>query len=167
MIHVNQPRNLAVWWSEASRSWYDICSPWAKFKNWVNGRHIFWTKTRKISVSTFVRLCWLSSSFKSSTTSTVFISENVVNYKLRPSNITITAQNYYIFIRLRKINYPMKIMPSHFQVKELHSQGYSLQTKDPSGQTMLHYAARYGHKDIVKYLISYAPSILNVKDSNL
>ncbi|XP_018574784.1 eye-specific diacylglycerol kinase isoform X2 [Anoplophora glabripennis] len=52
-------------------------------------------------------------------------------------------------------------------VKELHSQGYSLQTRDPSGQTMLHYAARYGHKDIVKYLISYAPSILNVKDSNL
>jgi diacylglycerol kinase (ATP) len=53
-------------------------------------------------------------------------------------------------------------------VQELHSQGYSLLTKDPAGQTMLHYASRYGHKDIVKYIIRYAPSsILNIKDINL
>ncbi|KAJ3665035.1 hypothetical protein Zmor_000551 [Zophobas morio] len=53
-------------------------------------------------------------------------------------------------------------------VKELHSQGFSLLTKDPAGQTMLHYACRYGHKDIVKYIIRYAPSsILNIKDINL
>ncbi|KAG5884887.1 hypothetical protein JTB14_025051 [Gonioctena quinquepunctata] len=52
-------------------------------------------------------------------------------------------------------------------VKELHNQGYSLLTKDEAGQTMLHHAARYGHKDIVKYCIRFAPSLLNEKDSNL
>lgn len=33
---------------------------------------------------------------------------------------------------------------------------------------MLHYAARYGHKDIVKYLLTTGPSILlNLKDGSL
>ncbi|XP_074039170.1 retinal degeneration A isoform X2 [Leptinotarsa decemlineata] len=52
-------------------------------------------------------------------------------------------------------------------VKYLHNQGYSMLTKDEAGQTMLHHAARYGHKDIVKYCIRFAPSLLNEKDSNL
>ncbi|CAH1154987.1 unnamed protein product, partial [Phaedon cochleariae] len=52
-------------------------------------------------------------------------------------------------------------------VKELHNHGYSLLTKDAAGQTMLHHAARYGHNDIVKYLIRFAPSILNETDSTL
>ncbi|XP_075234118.1 retinal degeneration A [Lycorma delicatula] len=51
-------------------------------------------------------------------------------------------------------------------LKELHSQGYSLLSIDSSGQTALHYGARYGHKDIVKYLIACAPtSILNMADN--
>ncbi|VEN43987.1 unnamed protein product [Callosobruchus maculatus] len=45
--------------------------------------------------------------------------------------------------------------------------GYSLLTRDTSGQTMLHYAVRYGHKEIAKYLIRFAPSLLNLQDSNL
>ncbi|CAH2003450.1 unnamed protein product [Acanthoscelides obtectus] len=53
------------------------------------------------------------------------------------------------------------------KVKELHNQGYSLLTRDTSGQTMLHYAVRYGHKEIVKYLIRFAPTLLNLQDSNL
>ncbi|XP_065072837.1 eye-specific diacylglycerol kinase isoform X2 [Ochlerotatus camptorhynchus] len=51
-------------------------------------------------------------------------------------------------------------------LKDLHLQGYSLLSIDSSGQTALHYAARYGHKDIVRYLISYAPnSIVNMIDN--
>ncbi|CAH2092069.1 unnamed protein product [Euphydryas editha] len=45
-------------------------------------------------------------------------------------------------------------------MKELHSAGYSLMSIDASGQTALHVAARYGHKEIVKYLIASAPSAL-------
>ncbi|CAG9863768.1 unnamed protein product [Phyllotreta striolata] len=52
-------------------------------------------------------------------------------------------------------------------IKELHNQGYSLTASDAAGQTMLHHAARYGHKDIVKYLVRFAPTIINEKDSNL
>lgn len=53
------------------------------------------------------------------------------------------------------------------QLKELHSQGYSLLSIDSQGQTALHYGARYGHKDIVKYLIASAPtSILNMADND-
>nr|XP_022904249.1 eye-specific diacylglycerol kinase isoform X2 [Onthophagus taurus] len=50
-------------------------------------------------------------------------------------------------------------------LKDLSTQGYSLLTKDSTGQTVLHYAARYGHKEIVKYVLETAPStILDVKD---
>jgi ankyrin repeat protein len=53
------------------------------------------------------------------------------------------------------------------QLKELHSQGYSLLSIDASGQTALHYGSCYGHKDIVKYLIACAPaSILNMADND-
>uniref|UniRef100_A0A6A7FXB6 Diacylglycerol kinase n=4 Tax=Hirondellea gigas TaxID=1518452 RepID=A0A6A7FXB6_9CRUS len=51
-------------------------------------------------------------------------------------------------------------------VKELHSAGYSLLSIDTLGQTALHYAARLGHKDIVRYLIASAPpSILDMVDT--
>ncbi|XP_055612047.1 eye-specific diacylglycerol kinase isoform X2 [Uranotaenia lowii] len=53
-------------------------------------------------------------------------------------------------------------------LKDLHMQGYSLLSIDSSGQTGLHYAARYGHKDIVRYLISYAPNtIVNMIDNEI
>ncbi|XP_049937407.1 eye-specific diacylglycerol kinase isoform X4 [Schistocerca serialis cubense] len=52
-------------------------------------------------------------------------------------------------------------------LKNLHSQGYSLLSIDSNGQTALHYGSRYGHKDIVKYLIACAPaSILNMADND-
>ncbi|PNF21722.1 Eye-specific diacylglycerol kinase [Cryptotermes secundus] len=52
-------------------------------------------------------------------------------------------------------------------LKELHSQGFSLLSIDATGQTALHYGSRYGHKDIVKYLIASAPaSILNMADND-
>uniref|UniRef100_A0A182W4K4 Diacylglycerol kinase n=1 Tax=Anopheles minimus TaxID=112268 RepID=A0A182W4K4_9DIPT len=51
-------------------------------------------------------------------------------------------------------------------LKDLHLQGYSLLSIDSSGQTALHHGARCGHKDIVRYLISYAPSsIINMIDN--
>ncbi|XP_039745571.1 eye-specific diacylglycerol kinase isoform X3 [Pararge aegeria] len=51
-------------------------------------------------------------------------------------------------------------------MKELHASGYSLLSIDASGQTALHIAARYGNKEIVKYLIASAPSaILNMRDN--
>lgn len=53
-----------------------------------------------------------------------------------------------------------------FQLRDLHMQGYSLLSIDATGQTALHYACKYGYKDIVKYLISYAPnSIINMVDN--
>lgn len=52
------------------------------------------------------------------------------------------------------------------QLRELHGQGYSLLSIDATGQTALHYGARFGHKDIVRYLISYAPkTIINMLDN--
>lgn len=54
----------------------------------------------------------------------------------------------------------------YFQLRDLHLQGYSLLSIDATGQTALHYACKYGHKDIVKYLISYAPnSIVNMVEN--
>nr|XP_026491066.1 eye-specific diacylglycerol kinase isoform X2 [Vanessa tameamea] len=51
-------------------------------------------------------------------------------------------------------------------MKELHGAGYSLLSIDASGQTALHIAARYGNKEIVKYLIACAPSaILDMRDN--
>ncbi|KAH9641952.1 hypothetical protein HF086_011702 [Spodoptera exigua] len=51
-------------------------------------------------------------------------------------------------------------------MKELHAAGYSLLSIDASGQTALHVAARYGNKEIVKYLIACAPTaILNMRDN--
>lgn len=52
------------------------------------------------------------------------------------------------------------------QLKDLHMQGYSLMSIDSTGQTALHYGSKNGHRDIVKYLISYAPnSIINMVDN--
>ncbi|KAG5682357.1 hypothetical protein PVAND_011713 [Polypedilum vanderplanki] len=51
-------------------------------------------------------------------------------------------------------------------LKELHQQGYSLLSIDTMGHTALHHASRYGHKDIVRFLIAYAPdSIINMIDN--
>ena len=51
-------------------------------------------------------------------------------------------------------------------MKELHLQGYSLLSIDTMGNTALHHASRYGHKDIVRFLIAYAPeSIINMIDN--
>ncbi|XP_062527831.1 eye-specific diacylglycerol kinase isoform X2 [Bombyx mori] len=51
-------------------------------------------------------------------------------------------------------------------MKELHAAGYSLLSIDASGQTALHIAARYGNKEIIKYLIACAPTaILNMRDN--
>lgn len=51
-------------------------------------------------------------------------------------------------------------------MKELHAGGYSLLSIDASGQTALHIAARYGNKEIVKYLIACAPTaLLNMRDN--
>ncbi|XP_052738065.1 eye-specific diacylglycerol kinase isoform X2 [Bicyclus anynana] len=51
-------------------------------------------------------------------------------------------------------------------MKDLHASGYSLLSIDATGQTALHIAARYGNKEIVKYLIASAPSaILNMREN--
>ena len=51
-------------------------------------------------------------------------------------------------------------------LSELHREGYSLLSIDETGKTALHYGARFGHKDIVKFLISHAESsILDIVDS--
>lgn len=51
-------------------------------------------------------------------------------------------------------------------LKDLHAQGFSLLSIDAHGQTALHFGARHGHKDIVRYLIASAPpSILDMVDT--
>lgn len=51
-------------------------------------------------------------------------------------------------------------------LSELHSQGYSLLSIDETGKTALHYGARFGHKEIVRFLIDNAPpSILDMVDN--
>ncbi|CRK97224.1 CLUMA_CG010621, isoform B [Clunio marinus] len=51
-------------------------------------------------------------------------------------------------------------------LKELHLQGYSLLSIDSMGLTALHHASRYGNKDVVRFLIAYAPnSIINMIDN--
>lgn len=52
-------------------------------------------------------------------------------------------------------------------LKELHNKGYSLLSIDTTGQTALHLASRYGHKNIVRYLIASAPpTILDIADND-
>ena len=46
------------------------------------------------------------------------------------------------------------------QLKDLHNSGYSLLSIDPQGQTALHWAARHGHRDIIKYLLAASPPAL-------
>ncbi|KPJ17190.1 Eye-specific diacylglycerol kinase, partial [Papilio machaon] len=59
-----------------------------------------------------------------------------------------------------------KDLISSMTVKDLHAAGYSLLSIDATGQTALHVAARYGNKEVVKYLIACAPSaILNMRDN--
>ena len=44
--------------------------------------------------------------------------------------------------------------------------GYSLLSIDETGKTALHYGARFGHKEIVKFLIGNAPyNILDMVDN--
>jgi diacylglycerol kinase (ATP) len=53
-----------------------------------------------------------------------------------------------------------------YQLRELHLQGYSLLSIDSMGCTALHHASRCGHKDVVKFLIAFAPnSIINMLDN--
>ena len=49
---------------------------------------------------------------------------------------------------------------------ELHQEGYSLLSIDETGKTAMHYGARFGHKEIVKFLIANAPvAILDMVDN--
>ena len=49
---------------------------------------------------------------------------------------------------------------------ELFNQGYSMLSIDETGKTALHYGARFGHKDVVRFLIDQAPaSILDMVDN--
>jgi len=43
---------------------------------------------------------------------------------------------------------------------ELWQEGYSLLSIDETGKTGLHYGARFGHKDIIKFLLEKAPTII-------
>ncbi|KAG1682163.1 Eye-specific diacylglycerol kinase [Nymphon striatum] len=53
------------------------------------------------------------------------------------------------------------------KLKGLSDLGSNLLSADQSGMTALHHAASRGHKDIVRYLIAYAPtSIMDITDSD-
>ena len=49
---------------------------------------------------------------------------------------------------------------------DLHKDGFSLMAIDETAKTALHYGARFGHKDIVKFLIKHAShSIIDIVDN--
>jgi len=51
-------------------------------------------------------------------------------------------------------------------LSELHAAGYSLLSIDETGKTALHYGARFGHKEVVKFLLENAPAcILDLADN--
>ena len=51
-------------------------------------------------------------------------------------------------------------------LKELHKEGYSLLSIDETGKTALHYGARFGHKEIIRFLLMHAPvAILDLVDN--
>ena len=51
-------------------------------------------------------------------------------------------------------------------ITDLFNEGYSLLAIDETAKTALHYAARFGNKDIVKFLLQKAPqSILDIMDN--
>ena len=51
-------------------------------------------------------------------------------------------------------------------MSQLHREGYSLLSIDETGKTALHYGARFGHKEIVKFLIGHADTaILDIVDN--
>ncbi|XP_012156468.1 eye-specific diacylglycerol kinase isoform X7 [Ceratitis capitata] len=52
-------------------------------------------------------------------------------------------------------------------LRALHEQGYSLQSVNQNGQTALHFACKYNHKDIVRYIISCASRrLINLADKD-
>lgn len=67
----------------------------------------------------------------------------------------------------RLVDFQIKINFPSSQLKELHLQGYSLLSIDAIGLTALHHASRFGNKDVVRFLIAYAPnSIVNMIDND-
>lgn len=52
------------------------------------------------------------------------------------------------------------MLETQLQLKDLHASGYSLLSIDAQGQTALHWAARHGHRDVIKYLLASSPSAL-------
>ena len=49
---------------------------------------------------------------------------------------------------------------------DLHQDGYSLMAIDETAKTALHYGARFGHKDVVKFLLKHAShSIIDIVDN--
>ena len=60
---------------------------------------------------------------------------------------------------------PIFYLCTYLQMIELEQAGANLLATDQQGNTCLHLAARFGHKDIVKFLIEAAPSaILDMAD---
>ncbi|XP_064488970.1 eye-specific diacylglycerol kinase-like isoform X3 [Ornithodoros turicata] len=52
------------------------------------------------------------------------------------------------------------------RLRHLCDSGHSLLSLDDAGMTALHHASRYGHKDVVRYIVASAPpSILDIADS--
>ncbi|XP_023345984.1 eye-specific diacylglycerol kinase isoform X2 [Eurytemora carolleeae] len=45
-------------------------------------------------------------------------------------------------------------------LRELCTEGYSLLSRDETGKTALHYGARFGHKEIIKFLVMNGPPTL-------
>ncbi|XP_031636667.1 eye-specific diacylglycerol kinase isoform X3 [Contarinia nasturtii] len=96
--------------------------------------------------------------------------DRMVNFKSFHERLFGLTQDAYGFSNLLEKTTDAVIKAAKtgnfIMLRDLHMQGYSLLSIDATGQTALHFACKYGYKDIVKYLISYAPnSIINMVDN--
>ncbi|ELT95564.1 hypothetical protein CAPTEDRAFT_165134 [Capitella teleta] len=83
-----------------------------------------------------------------------------------PSSHLLAHQHHLPFHEGRHTPSPEKVLIDSSKkgdlpkVIEAHQNGVNLLSTDQYGMTALHHAARFGHKDVVKYLIEQAPPVI-------
>lgn len=89
-------------------------------------------------------------------------SENVdINYKIPSFGLTPPDED-----RIKTTDGILKAarLGDIKMLTELYKEGYSLMSTDETGKTGLHYGARFGHKDIIKFLLEKADDKQKIMD---
>jgi len=59
------------------------------------------------------------------------------------------------------------VIPTFFQLRALHEQGYSLQSVNKNGQTALHFACKYNHRSKLLETVGLLAVRLNLAELRL